>query len=215
MNNPYKILGVPEEADDKTIKKAYRTLAAQHHPDRGGDAEKFKEVAEAYSILSDANKRQEYHAKQRRGFGFDGFSFGGGFDPFSGFGDMFNFHTPRRSARKEVKKETEDSDVQFNLRINLEQVKRGSKQQITFKRNKICEDCHGQGGENKSTCGVCHGSGVQVNRLNNHFVQQSACPFCQGKGFKFLQRCRTCNTNGYTQVEDRVVIKIEEEKQEE
>ena len=210
MKNPFEVLGVPETADDKEIKKAYRKLAAEHHPDRGGDAEKFKEVAEAYSTISDQQKRQQFHASSR-GFDFQGFNFGGGFDPFSAFGDIFNFNS--RPPRRQVNKDTQDSDIQFNLRINLEQIKRGSEQQITFKRNRICQDCNGAGGEGGYQCGVCHGSGVNVQKLNNHFVHQATCAYCQGRGFKFKEKCRTCNTNGYVQVQDRVVIKIEESKE--
>mgnify|MGYP003654933351 CR=1 FL=1 len=212
MTDPYEILGVPQDADQQAIKKAYRKLAAQHHPDRGGDAEKFKQVAEAYSTLSDDQKRQQYHASQR-GFNFDVFSFGGSrFNPFSPFEDIFNSQRSPSRSRRQINKNTEDSDVQFNLKINLEQIKRGATQEIIFKRNKICQDCSGEGGQGKSTCGVCHGSGATVSRPNPHVVQQSTCAFCQGRGFKFTKKCHSCNTNGCVQVQEKVVVKIEEEK---
>ena len=104
MTDPYQVLGAPRDADKQTIKKAYRKLAAEHHPDRGGDAEKFKQVAEAYSILSDDQKRQQYHARQNRGHGFGmGFDdiFGQGFNPFD---DLFT--RPRQQARPRIKKNT-------------------------------------------------------------------------------------------------------------
>jgi len=207
MSDPYEILGVSRDDDKPTIKKAYRKLAAQHHPDRGGDAEKFKEVAEAYSILSDDQKRQEYHARQQN-HGFGDFNFDAGFNPFEAFGDFFNTGQPKR---RQVKKNTEDSDVQFNLRINLEQIKKGASHAINFTRNKICLNCNGEGGESKKFCGVCEGSGVRTLRPNPFIVQQATCPFCSGRGITFIKPCKSCNTNGYVQVQDRVVIRIEEE----
>jgi|TARA_R110000824_G_scaffold7271_2_gene32830 molecular chaperone DnaJ len=203
--DPYEILGVSGDADKKTIKKAYRTLAAQHHPDRGGEAEKFKEVAEAYSILSDDQKKHEYDHRDQGsgGFSFEDL-FGRGHNPFEEF---FGSTSPQR---KKVKKNTEDSDVQFNLRINLEQIKRGASHTINFVRNKICLGCNGSGGAGQKGCGVCAGSGVRTIRPTPFFVQQTTCPFCNGMGFTFEKPCVTCNKNGYVQVQDRVVVKIEE-----
>ena len=208
--NPYKVLGVPEDADKQTIKKAYRKLASEHHPDRGGDEEKFKEVAEAYSILSDDQKRQQYHARQnhRGGFGM-GFEdiFGSGFNPF---GDLFN--QPRRQKR-EVKKDTPDSDIQFNLRINLEQIKRGSSQEIRFLRNKICHKCSGSGGEGKRVCNHCGGTGSRSIKHAPFVIQTMPCNACAGQGITFNNPCRPCSTRGFVQIEDKVVVKIEEDKE--
>tara|TARA_A100001515_G_C4542390_1_gene200633 strand:+ start:340 stop:966 length:627 start_codon:yes stop_codon:yes gene_type:complete len=207
--NPYKVLGVPEDADKRTIKKAYRKLAAEHHPDRGGDEEKFKQVAEAYSILSDDQKRQQYHARQRTGPGF-----GMGFDDIFGQGFPFGDFFARRPRKKpEIKKNTEDSDVQFNLKINLEQIKRGSSQEIRFMRNKVCSKCSGEGGEGKKMCGPCGGTGSQVVKHSPLFVQTIPCQFCRGQGIVFTNPCRPCATRGFVQVEDKVVVKIEQEKQ--
>lgn len=211
MRNPYEILGVPQDADKQTIKKAYRKLAAQYHPDRGGDAEKFKEVAEAYSILSDDQKRQQYHARQnpRGGFGM-------GFDDIFGQGFPFEDFFARRPQRKpQIKKTTEDADVQFSLRINLEQIKRGSTQEIKFKRNKVCVKCSGDGGQGKTMCGGCGGTGTQVVKPAPFFVQHIPCQVCGGQGITFVNPCRPCGTRGFIQIQDRVVVKIEEDKQEE
>ena len=209
--DPYQALGVARDADKQTIKKAYRTLAAQHHPDRGGDEEKFKEVAEAYSILSDDQRRQEYHARQRGGPGL-----GMGFEDIFGRGFPFEeFFSPRPQRRPQVKKSTEDSDIQFNLRINLEQVKRGSTQEIKFKRNKVCTKCSGHGGEGKKMCGTCGGTGTQVVRPAPFFVQHIPCQTCAGQGVYFDKPCRPCGTRGYFQVQDKVVITIEEERKKE
>jgi len=207
--DPYKTLGVSEDTDQKEIKKAYRKLAAQHHPDRGGDAEKFKEVAEAYSILSDDQKRREYHAQQnpRRGFGM-GFEdvFGHGFNPFE------EFFNPRPAQRGQTKKSTKDGDIQFNLRVNLEQIKRGASQEIEFKRSIICKACRGDGGEGKRICEGCGGTGTQIIKPAPFFIQQIPCQSCRGAGILFDNPCGRCGTNGFTQAYDRVVVKIEEDK---
>ena len=207
--DPYKTLGVSEDTDQKEIKKAYRKLAAQHHPDRGGDEEKFKEVAEAYSILSDDQKRQEYHARKnpRRGFGM-GIEdiFGRGFNPFE------EFFSPRPTRRREQKKNTEDGDIQFNLRINLEQIKRGATQEIEFKRNVICKDCRGNGGGGKKVCAHCGGLGTQTIKPAPFLIQQIPCQGCRGAGILFDNPCRSCGANGFVQVQDRVMVKIEEER---
>ena len=206
--DPYQTLGVPEDADKQTIKKAYRKLAAQYHPDRGGDEEKFKEVAGAYSILSDDKKRKEYHARKnpQQGFGV-GFEdvFGRGFNPFEEF---FNHPPP---PRRQVKKNTEDSDIQFSLRINLEQIKRGATHEIKFKRNKTCKRCNGEGGTGRRVCGVCGGVGTQRVKPAPFFVQHIPCQTCRGAGILFNNPCGSCATNGFVQVQDKVTIEIKEE----
>ena len=205
--DPYQTLGVSQDADKQTIKKAYRKLAAQHHPDRGGDEEKFKEVAEAYSILSDEQKRQQYHAGQRRGPGL-----GMGFEDIFGQGFPFeDFFVQRPQRKRQVKKNTEDSDIQFSLKINLEQIKKGASQEITFKRNKVCNRCGGAGGKGIKTCGNCRGSGVQVVRSAPFFTQQIPCQVCAGRGALFDEPCAPCGTQGYIQIHDMVKVKIEEE----
>ena len=205
--NPYEILGIPEDADKPTIKKAYRKLAAIHHPDRGGDEEEFKKVSEAYSVLSDDQKRRQYHAHQQR-FGGQSFNledlFGNGFNPF---GDFF---TPGEQARRAIKKNTEDTDIRFNLKISLDQIKKGAKQTISFGRNKLCEDCKGDGGEGKKTCGICGGSGVQTIRPNPFFVQQTTCAACRGMGLMYDKPCKSCSANGYVRVQEQVTVKIGE-----
>jgi molecular chaperone DnaJ len=201
------VLGVPQDADKQVIKKAYRKLAAQHHPDRGGDAERFKEVAEAYSVLSDDQKRHEYDT---RGQGPGAFKFedlfGHARHPFE---DLFG---SAAGPRRKVKKHTEDSDVQFNLRVNLEQIKRGAVHTINFTRNKICQICKGSGGEGKKSCGVCAGTGVRTIRPTPFFVQQTTCPFCSGSGFRFDTPCATCNKNGFVQANDSVTIEVQQKK---
>jgi len=207
--NPYKTLGITEDADEQTIKKAYRKLAATHHPDRGGDAEKFKVVAEAYAILSNRDKLREWRMRnsppRHAGMGFDDM-FGGGFNPFN---DLFRAHTQPRQRR--ANKNTQDEEVQFNLRINLEQIKKGSTQEIRFKRNKVCVRCSGEGGKGKRVCNSCGGTGTQTIKPLPFMVQHIPCQSCYGAGVAFDDPCRPCATQGYVQVEDKVVVKIEEE----
>ena len=138
--------------------------------------------------------------------GFDDI-FGRGFDPFS---ELFN--EQRRRAKPKINKNTQDSDVQFNLRINLEQIKRGSSQEIKFKRNKICVKCEGEGGEGKKICGQCGGTGTKTIKPAPFFVQHIQCPSCVGQGVTFTSPCHPCSTRGFVQIEDKVVVKIEEEK---
>ncbi|HIL98949.1 MAG TPA: hypothetical protein EYG51_24055 [Pseudomonadales bacterium] len=205
--DPYSILGVSEDADEKTIKKAYRTLAAEHHPDRGGDAEKFKTVAEAYSILSDDQKRAEYHASQHHGFRIDDLFRGfGGFNPFE------EFFGNRQAQRQRVKKDTEDSDIQFDVRVSLDQIKQGVSHVLTFERNQSCQECSGKGGDGRKACAPCGGSGSRVARHSAFFVQHVTCEACGGRGIFFEQPCCACNTHGYVKVRDQVTIKLGEDK---
>ena len=202
--NPYQVLGINESADTATIKEAYRNLAREHHPDRGGDVEKFKEATEAYSILSDDQKRSQFHNPPQN-FGFEDL-FGQGFNPFT------NFFTPRNERPKQVEPNTQDRDIQFNLKINLEQVKQGAYSTISYKKNKTCTDCNGSGGEGKIGCSDCGGSGRRMFKPNPTIIQQVMCSSCHGQGVRFTNPCMTCQTNGFVQKIEEITMKIEEVK---
>ena len=209
--DPYKILGVPEDANKDQLKKAYRKLAAQHHPDRGGDENKFKEVNEAYSILSDNQKRQQYHA-MKNGPQLDVgdllSAFGGfGFDPIADF-----FGQRGRPTRQKIDKNTSDKDIVFSLKISLENIKKGATKNIDFQRNVICKDCKGEGGEGKQPCHVCGGAGVEVIRPNNFVVQQATCRTCGGMGHGFKEICSSCHGSGFHRVQKSVQVEIKEKK---
>ena len=201
--NPYTVLGINENANTATIKEAYRNLAREHHPDRGGDVKKFKEATEAYSILSDEQKRHQYHNPPQRN-GFENV-FGHGFNPFA---DFFSFHTPKQ---QQVKLHTEDADVQFNLKVNLEQIKQGASTTITYQRNKICHGCNGKGGQGRKGCVACGGSGRQMFKPNPQIIQQVMCSTCHGQGISFDQPCQICQTKGFKQHTEQIAVRLEEQ----
>ena len=201
MVDPYEILGVPQSSNKEDIKKAYRKLAMKHHPDKGGDEDKFKEISEAYSILSDDDKRRQYEAhRQGAPPGFGG---------FGGFEDLFNemFSGGRRHPRQQPKRRTTDDDIRFNLGVTLNQIKRGAKQKIDFQRSVDCKECKGIGGEGKSNCGPCRGSGVETV-MNRNTIHQSMCRHCHGAGHAFEKVCQKCRGAGMYRVKDSIIVEI-------
>ena len=206
----YEVLGVDKSAGADEIKKAYRKLAMKYHPDRNPDdkaaEEKFKEVGEAYEVLSDADKRARYDQ-----FGFAGVdpNYGGGagnagyggFGGFGGFGDLFNdlgdlFGGGGRSrARSNAPRKGEN--VAARLEITFEEAAFGVEKDVTFYRIENCADCNGTGSSDgkKETCSMCHGAG-QVRTTQNFMgmaVQSSTtCPQCSGRGTIIKNPCPTC-----------------------
>src|SRR5258706_13445518 len=182
----YEILGVARTATDAEIKRAYRTQAVQHHPDKNpGDPhseEKFKECAEAYSVLSDSPKRAAYDR-----FGHQGVGAGAGFDPgFSniegicdifGFGDMFGQREARRTTVQR------GSDLRYDLEISLEDASTGKDEKLRIPRLEKCDECDGSGAEKGTTaetCITCGGSG-QTRYQQGFFSVMRTCANCQGK----------------------------------
>jgi molecular chaperone DnaJ len=221
----YEILGVNRSATDDEIKKAYRSLAMQYHPDRNqGDKEaedKFKEVAEAYEVLADPNKRSAYDR-----FGHDGLKgggFGGGFhDPFDifrevfggGFGSIFDDFFGGRSERGGRRDQRRGRDLQIRLKLTLEEIASGVTKQIKIKKLVPCDTCSGSGlkeGTQPATCPQCQGSGEvrEVSQsLFGRFVNIASCPRCVGRGTIITEPCSSCRGEGLMHGEDQVEVNV-------
>ncbi|MEZ2863156.1 molecular chaperone DnaJ [Proteus terrae] len=213
----YEVLGLSKTADEKEIKRAYKRLAMKYHPDRNqGDKEsesKFKEIKEAYEILSDAQKRAAYdqygHAAfEQGGFGGqDGGGFGGGADFGDIFGDVFGdiFGGGRRQQRA-----ARGSDLQYNMDLTLEEAVRGVAKEIRIPTLETCDKCHGSGakeGTSAETCSTCHGAG-QVHLRQGFFTVQQACPTCHGRGKVIKEPCSKCHGDGRVERSKTLSVKI-------
>lgn len=204
----YEILGVPKGADADTIKKAYRKLAMQYHPDRNpGDKaaeDKFKEAAAAYEVLGDSQKREKYdrfgHSAFQGGMGGGG---GHGFsdveDIFSHFGDIFgDFFGGNTRSRRDRNAPRRGADLRYVTEISLKEVISGVEKDIEFETESSCETCQGTGAEKGSsveTCHTCGGAG-QVIRSQGFFQMASTCPTCQGQGTVVKSPCKACKGQG-------------------
>jgi len=202
----YEVLGVEKTASDKDIKKAYRKLAMQYHPDRNPDDEaavaKFKEAAEAYEVLSDGEKRATYdkfgHAGLRSS-GHQGFS--GAEDIFSAFGDMFGdlFGFGGGGGRRRGGPRR-GGDVRYDLAIDFEEAAFGTKKEIELRKEDSCVTCEGTGGKagtSPATCRTCGGHG-EVVRQQGFLQIRTSCPACQGQGSKYEESCPACKGRGRT-----------------
>ena len=215
----YDALGVPRNATDQQIKSAYRKLALKHHPDRNsGDKaaeEKFKEAAEAYAVLSDADKRSRYdrfgHAgvSGQAGVGFDPSIFQEfGDDIFGGLGDVFGFGdlfgTRRRGGA------ARGDDLRYDLEIAFEESARGVETTIQVPRLETCETCHGTGaapGTTPTTCPQCHGRG-QLRFQQGFFTVARTCGRCQGSGRVIARPCTACSGAGRVSRDRKLTVKI-------
>lgn len=213
----YEVLGLSKTADEKEIKRAYKRLAMKYHPDRNqgdkGSETKFKEIKEAYEILSDAQKRAAYdqygHAAfEQGGFGGQGGGgFGGGADFGDIFGDVFGdiFGGGRRQQRA-----ARGSDLQYNMDLTLEEAVRGVTKEIRIPTLETCDKCHGSGakeGTSAETCSTCHGAG-QVHLRQGFFTVQQACPTCHGRGKVIKEPCSKCHGDGRVERAKTLSVKI-------
>lgn len=181
MKNYYQILGVNKDASPSEIKKAYRKLSKQYHPDVNPQGEdKFKEIVEAYDILGDEGKRKQYDNPN---------PFGNG-NPFDAFSQMFN--RQRRPQKPKVK------DKIIKVTLSTEQSFKGIDKEITYKSKESCQMCAGTGG-NKNVCTSCGGRGVHQQKVGTGFFTQiveTQCPTCQGRGNIVVDPCMNCNGVG-------------------
>jgi molecular chaperone DnaJ len=208
----YGILGVDKNANANTIKKAYRKQAMKYHPDKNaGDKEaetKFKDIAEAYEILSDPDKKARYDQlgygaftqggqKQRGGFGF-------------GFEDMEDVFNQMRQQQREEKTRRQYTK-NYRLRLTMEEVYNGVTKTVRYKKYDKCDTCNGTGGEGVKKCTNCNGSGYtsRVTRQGNMvFEERQPCNTCGGKGFIISDPCKTCHGDGVILVEHEEEIEI-------
>jgi molecular chaperone DnaJ len=228
----YKTLGIDKNATEDQIKKAFRKLAHEHHPDKSnGKDEKFKEINEAYQVLSNKEKRQKYDqfgsADFNSGFGGAGgfnnaswqdFSQGfGGFNgqntnfDFGDLGDIFGdiFGTSSRSSTR--KRSARGKDIEISIEIYFKEAIFGVEKIVHLKKNIKCEKCGGIGGHGTKTCPKCKGSGkihVQQNTFFGSFASVAECPDCDGSGQILKDTCDKCNANGYYTGTEEIKIKI-------
>lgn len=226
----YEVLGVSKDASDEEIKRSFRKLAKQYHPDLNkepGAEAKFKEIGEAYAVLSDPNKRKQYdqfgsaafeNGGQGQAGGFSGFDmndidldsilrdvFGGGFSSFGGgFGSHFS------SARGGNKR---GSDVRVVVDLTFEEAAFGCEKELDLNLKTACSHCDGKGGFGEKTCSTCGGQGVVLERVQSLFgimQSQKVCPDCRGTGVTFREECQECDGSGIVTKRKTVKVKIPE-----
>ncbi len=225
----YKILGVERNASEADIKKAFRKLAHEHHPDKSsGNADKFKEINEAYQVLNNKEKRAQYDQfgstfengggfhqgpfQGRGGFDFGGFDFSnaqqgaGNFDFDLGdiFSSFFGGGAPGRSQRRR------GADIQMDMEITLSEAAFGITKDIKIRKKELCHDCQGTGakdGKSFSSCQQCHGSGQISTTILGQFRTQTVCPSCQGTGQVIKDKCSACGATG--NISREVNLKVE------
>ncbi|MFC5651772.1 molecular chaperone DnaJ [Paenibacillus solisilvae] len=212
----YDVLGVGKDASEDEIKKAYRKMARQYHPDvnKAPDAEeKFKEMKEAYDVLSDDNKRATYdrhgHVDPNQGFGGGGFGDAGG-----GFGDIFDMFFGGGGGRRDPNAPSRGNDLQYTMTIEFKEAVFGKETEITIPRTETCDTCTGSGakpGTKPETCSVCKGSGQQEVVQNTPFgrmVNRRACTNCSGTGRIIKEKCTTCHGAGKVKRQRKINVRI-------
>lgn len=213
----YEVLGVSKSATKEEIKKAYRKLSKKYHPDINKEAdaaEKFKEIKEAYEVLSDDQKKAHYdqfgHTDPNQGFGgFGGADFGGGF----GFEDIFSsiFGGGRR---RDPNAPRQGADLQYTMTLSFEEAVFGKETTIDIPREETCDTCHGSGakpGSKVETCSHCQGAGqvsVEQNTPFGRIVNRRACHHCNGKGKIVREKCGTCHGAGRINKNKKINLKI-------
>lgn len=211
----YEVLGLPRDASNEDVKKAFRKLAFQYHPDHNHDkgaSEKFKEINEAYEVLSDADKRAAYDryghngAENLFGRGFEGFDMGG-------FGDIFEafFGGSGRSSRQASKN---GDDLRYNIKLSFEEAALGCEKQIEISRTEICATCRGtraRPGTQPVRCATCGGTG-QIRRVQRslfgQFINTAVCSDCRGEGTIVKETCPDCRGSGYQKHKRTISVKV-------
>ncbi|MBE6138371.1 MAG: molecular chaperone DnaJ [Firmicutes bacterium] len=215
----YEVLGVSKNATEDEIKSAFRKLAKKYHPDVSKEpdaAEKFKEAQEAYAVLSDASKRQQYdqfgHAAFNQNGGAGGFDFSG-FDFSDIFGDIFGggFDFGFGGGRRNSNRATKGRDSLIRIDLTFEEAAFGCKKDVTLDVMCECEECHGKGGHGEKNCSECHGSGTitaEQRTMFGSFMSRTTCPSCGGKGKTYDSRCNSCRGTGKVKETKTLEVKV-------
>lgn len=223
--NPYDVLGVSKDASDDEIKKAYRKLSKKYHPDLNheeGAEKKFKEVNEAYEILSDPQKKAQYDqfgstGQQGFGSGAGGYGNFGGFDDFSssGFEDIFgSFFGGGAGQSRSKNAPRQGRDLQYEMHLTFEEAIFGKKTEIEYNREAACKTCHGTGakpGTSPVTCSKCNGRGfIQIERQTplGRMMTQQECDVCHGTGKEIKEKCPTCHGTGRVNEKHAVEVTV-------
>ncbi len=221
----YEVLGVARDADEATLKKAYRLLAKKYHPDMNpGDPEaeqKFKEINEAYAVLSDPEKRRLYDQMGHAAFDGTGAANSGGFGGFGGFGggfdmgDIFSsFFGGGGGNSFRANAPVEGDDIGVRIALSFEEAVFGCKKELSFNRVEACSDCSGTGAERgtqKETCPHCHGTGrvtVQQRTFMGVMQTQQTCSNCRGTGKIVKNPCKNCNGKGFVRLSRKMTVNI-------
>lgn len=219
----YEVLGVSKNATDEEIKRSFRKLAKQYHPDvnkEPGADEKFKEIGEAYAVLSDQNKRRQYdqfgHAAFDQGAGgfggaggFDGFDFAD-FDISSIFEQMMGGSFGGRSSSRGSKK-SRGADKEVSMKLSFEEAVYGCEKEFKINIDDTCPDCDGKGGHDEKTCSECGGRGrvIQEQRtMFGIFQSESVCPECNGRGITFKNKCSKCSGRGAVNHDKTIKLRV-------
>ena len=218
----YEVLGVSKTATDAEIKSAFRKLAKKYHPDVSKEenaAEKFKEVQEAYAVLSDPDKRKKYDQFGHSAFqnngggaggfqGFDGFDFGDMGDIFDDILGGFGFSSNSRRSANGPRK---GNDVLYRMTISFDEAVHGCEKDIDLDTVDNCPNCHGEGGFNSKTCPECRGSGTissEQRTMFGSFLTKTTCPECHGTGNIFEKKCPDCNGKGKIRKNKTITVTV-------
>jgi molecular chaperone DnaJ len=225
----YEVLGVSKTATDAEIKSAFRKLAKQYHPDvnkEPGAAEKFKEIGEAYSVLSDPSKRKQYDQFGSAAFdgsaggGFQGFGGQGGFGNFGSFdfgdidlGDLFETFMGGGSSRRRsnAKRAAQGADALVKISLTFEEAVFGCEKTFKINVEELCSECDGKGGKGSHTCSHCHGRGRVVTEQRSILgvIQtETTCPYCKGTGEEFDSTCSVCHGKGVVKRDKEINLRI-------
>jgi DnaJ-class molecular chaperone len=202
MKNYHEILGVSSDASQEEIKKAYRKKAQETHPDHGGNEEVFKEVSEAYEVLSGKTQSKKEN--------FSGFNPFAGFDPRIIFQNMnFGFESP------EDRPPSEEYNIFTKFQVSINDIRQGKDGRIVYRQSEDCKSCAGLGGSGKKVCVACDGQGIKFTMQQNgsaFYTNASTCHCCKGAGVLFDSVCQDCSGKGWKIFEKVIYFEIKEKK---